>query len=386
MNKKKYFIFLLLASIISFNSTCKKSDKTYDKKSWLNAFKKQEILDAKPEKVAVLDELYKHPALLAVDEDYFYIIDNDKQTINLYSKTDSHLKSTFGGKGEGPSEFRMIQGFSVFSDYIFVNSPGKNSYFSRKGDLIKETKCPPELIPCLPVGKNYLTRDYSKSFERDINSPSMETKIILVGPDFKTKKVLFQKNLDTAYVYNSKTGQKEAWLFPAFCSYHVYNDKIYIGLSSLENFLFLVFDANGNELFEIKRPYEKQAIPGILKETILKRKYQTQTGEGYLDVKIQFFDYFPSFCSFQAVDDRIYIFQYPGIDRQRILIMDLQGKLLAANLVPFELNLLERESFRTLFSNLMFKGDKYYIVDNPETEKWEIWRSKIYNITQNPSQ
>jgi len=262
---KKYFLFLLMVSIIFIDSACKGYDMTYDKESWLNAFKKQEVLDAKPEKVAVIEELYKKPSLSDVDEDYFYIIDDDKQTINLHSKNDSRLKSTFGGAGEGPAEFRVIQGFKVYQDYIFINSPGKNSYFSRKGELIKEIKCPSELIPCLPVGNNYVTRDYSKSFERDINSPSMETKILLVGPDFKTKKVLFQKSLDTAYIFNSKTGQKEAWLFPAICSYQIYKDNIYIGLSSLENFFFIVFDANGHRLYEINRPYRKQAIPTILK-------------------------------------------------------------------------------------------------------------------------
>jgi hypothetical protein len=73
----------------------------------------------------------------------------------------------------------------------------------------------------------------------------METKIILVGPDFKTKKILFQKKLSTAYVFNSKTGQNEAWLFPDICSFKIYKDNIYIGLSSLESFFFVVFDANG---------------------------------------------------------------------------------------------------------------------------------------------
>jgi len=85
-----------------------------------------------------------------------------------------------------------------------------------------------------------------------------------------------------------------------------------------------------------------------------------------------------------VADDRIYVFQYPEIDKQRVLILDLKGKLLDVNLVPFDLNTLERESFRTLLSNLMFKGDRYYIVDNPETDKWEIWRSKVYDITQDP--
>jgi hypothetical protein len=35
-------------------------DRTYDQESWLNAFKKQEVLIVKPEKVAVIEETWFH--------------------------------------------------------------------------------------------------------------------------------------------------------------------------------------------------------------------------------------------------------------------------------------------------------------------------------------
>jgi hypothetical protein len=60
--------------------------------------------------------------------------------------------------------------------------------------------------------------------------------------------------------------------------------------------------------------------------------------------------------------------------------MDLKGKLLAVNLIPFDLKSLEKMSFRTLFSNLIHNGNSYYIKDNLETDKWELWRSKIYDF------
>ena len=382
--RKRYFLFLLMASIISIDSACKPYDRTYDKESWLNAFKKQEVLNVKPEKAAVIEELYKQPGLAAIDDDYFYIFNGTEQTMNIYSKNDARLKTTFGGKGEGPGEFRWMQGFRVCTNYLFINSPGKNSYFSKKGELLKELKCPPSLIPCQPVGNNYVTRDYSKSSERDINSPYMETKIILVGPDFKTKKILFQKNLNSAYEFNSKTGQNEAWIFSDYCSFKIYKDNIYIGLSSLESFFFMVFDANGKQLYEINRPYRKQEIPELFKETIRKKQYTMMSNENQ-KVKIQFYDYFPSFCNFEVADDRIYVFLYPEIDRQRILILDLKGKLLAVNLIPFDLKSLERSSYRILFSNLIHNGESYYIKDNLETDKWELWRLKICDIGQVPA-
>ncbi len=383
--KKRYFLYLLMISIISIDSACKASDKTYDKDFWLNALKKREVLSVRPEKVAAIKELYKQPGLAAIDDDYFYIFNGNEHTINIYSKNDARLKATFGGKGEGPGEFRWLQAFRIYTNYLFINSPGKNSYFSKKGELFKEVKSPSSLIPCLPVGNNYVTRDYSKSSERNINSPYLETKITLVGPDFKTKKILFHKKLNTAYVFNSNTGQNELSLFPDICSFKVYQDNIYIGLSSQESFFFVVFDANGNRLYEINRPYQKHEIPGIFKETIRKKQYTMMSNENQ-KVKIHFYDYFPSFCSFEVADDRIYVFLYPEIDRQKILILDLKGKLLAVNLIPFDLKSLERSSYRTLFSNLIHKGESYYIKDNLETAKWELWRLKIYDIGQVPTQ
>jgi hypothetical protein len=146
----------------------------------------------------------------------------------------------------------------------------------------------------------------------------------------------------------------------------------------------MVFDANGKQVYEINRPYRKQEIQGLFKETIQKKQYTMMTNENQ-KVKIQFYDYFPSFCSFEVADDRIYVFLYPEIDRQRILILDLKGKLLAVNLIPFDLKSLERSSYRILFSNLIHNGERYYIKDNLETDKWELWRLKICDIGQVPA-
>ena len=71
----------------------------------------------------------------------------DDQSIKIYSRENLRLKMKLGGKGEGPSEFRMLQGINVYDEYIFANSPGKNSYFSKTGNLLKEVKCPPEFVP-----------------------------------------------------------------------------------------------------------------------------------------------------------------------------------------------------------------------------------------------
>jgi hypothetical protein len=374
--KRILHFYLFTAVIIYVNISCNSKTGHYDEALWLDAFKKQEVLDVEPEKLVELEEVYKMPGLSYIDDHYMYIIASNEQTINIYSKKDFRLTVKLGGKGEGPSEFRFIQGINVYPDYIFVNSPGKNSYFSKKGELLKEVRCPPALIPCLPVGNNFVSREYSMPSERNSNSPDMERKIVLVGPDFEIKKILFHKILEGgSYVYNPKTNQKEARLFPDYCSFKIYKNNIYIGLSTQEGFFFTVLDSNGKKLYKINRPYIKRKIPDFLKEAIRKRQYRTITSNQ--KVKISFYKYFPSFCDFEVVDDRIYVFLYPEADRQRILIMDLKGKLLDVILIPFDSEIFETSSYRILFSNIIHKGAKYYLQDNMKTNKWEIWRLKI---------
>jgi len=375
--KKVYFCYLLAVSIIVFIITCGPGTEKYNEKLWKNAFKKQEVLEFKPELVAEFEEVYKRPLLQYIDDKNIYINGSNEQTINIYTRKECRLKIKFGGKGEGPGEFRIIQGFKVYEDFIFINSPGKNSYFSKKGELLKEVRCPPALVPCLPVGDNFITREYSLPTVKDINNSFMEIKTVLVGSDFKEKKILFSKSLNTKYTYNAKTGKKEARLFPESCTFKIYKNNIYIGYSSMDGFFFTVFDSSGNKLYEINRPYIKRKIPDALKDVIRNRKEKYRQRGSNLEVEILFFEYFPSFCTFSVANDKIYVFLYPEIDKQRILILDLKGKLIDVSLIPFDLQSLEKFSFRILYSNIVHNGEKYYIKDNFETSKWELWRLKL---------
>jgi hypothetical protein len=365
--KTRFFYYLLAAFIVTINFGCSSGNTSYNNEMWSNAFEKQGTIDTKPEKQGEFDEPFKSPSLQYIDDHYVYLICYNEYTVNIYSIKDFLLKTKFGGKGEGPSQFRRLQGFKVYPGFIFVNSPGKNSYFSKSGKLLKEVKSPPHLIPCLPVKDNFVTRGHSMPTGNDLNSPYIEVKTVLVDPGFKIKKILSHKVIAGKYTYNSRTGKKESKLFPGQCDFRIYKDRIYIGFSSMEGFYFTVFDWNGDKLYEINRPYRKRKIPDILKQAIRKKKYR-QRGSN-LEIEIHFYDYFPSFCNFQVADDKIYVFMYPEIDRQRVLIMDLKGKLLDVRLLPFDIKLFEKWSWRFLLSNKIHSGAKYYLRDNYETNK-----------------
>ena len=374
--KRVGYIFLLLSAIIGIAGiSCNSKNEKYDNELWLEALTKQNVLQVKPEKVAEFEEEYKYPSIVSIDSQNLYIIKHEDMSVKIYTRKDFHFSATFGGKGEGPGEFRMIQGFNVYEDFVFVNSMGKNSYFSKKGNLLKETRCPPHLIPCYPLGNNFVTYEFSGLPDPD--NPDAYVKIVLIGPKFETKRVLFQKKIKKYnIIYNSKSGQNESWLFPNYVLYQVYKDNIYIGYLSTDNFLFIVFDSQGNKLYEIKRPYLKTRIPDLIKQAI--RKRQKKKNESLrIKEKINFNEYFPSFCSFEVSDDKIFVFLFPTIEGQRVMVMDLQGKLLEANLVPFDLTFFETNAVRNLFYMKIHNGRKYFLKDNIETNKWELWSLRL---------
>jgi len=368
---------VLILLLIVFAVGCSSRGDNYDEVSWRDALlNKQNVLDVKPEKEAEFSELFSSPSLAYVDHQYIYIYDSREGTVCVYSRNDYRLKLKFGKKGEGPGEFQRLHNIKVYEDFVFINSTGKNSYFSKDGRLQKEVRSPPHLIPCLPIGDNFVSDEYSWPPAGGHRTPFTEKKIILVGPDFKTRKILFQKSLNIAIVYDPKTGRNKYTLFSDYCSYRVYKNKIYIGLASPGGFFFTVFSANGRKLYEINRAYIKRSTPDFLKQAILKKPYRLHWNNQVL--KINFYKYLPSFSSFEVADDLIYIFLFPENGNQRILVMDLTGKLIGVTLVPFDLKSLEESSYQIFYSEkYIYKGESYYLKDNDKTNKWELWRLRL---------
>jgi hypothetical protein len=66
--------------------------------------------------------------------------------ISIYSLKDFKLIKKLRKEGEGPQEFKTFLGFGltvdIYPGHILVNSIDKISYFSRKGEFIKEKKTP----------------------------------------------------------------------------------------------------------------------------------------------------------------------------------------------------------------------------------------------------
>ncbi|MGE5342158.1 MAG: hypothetical protein ACM3SY_11845 [Candidatus Omnitrophota bacterium] len=150
-------------------------------------------------------------------------------------------------------------------------------------------------------------------------------------------------------------------------SFIVYKDRIYIG-DPTRGLSLQVFDSNGKELYRINLNYEKKKVPEeFIQEWLSERWPDRSVWEAYKKTCNPYFqEYFPPFLKFEVKNDKIYFFTYnrKGTDSE-VIVTDLKGKILRKAYVP--------HSRSRLGSDFTVANDKYYyVVDNEETEEWEL--------------
>ncbi|MCP4213198.1 MAG: hypothetical protein GY765_01020 [bacterium] len=378
---KTLFPTCLLLFLLAVGFTaCGPKHTDFDQKEWLNAVSGKDVkmLFIPPETVTEIKEVYKSPGLFAIDDEYYYISDNHSMSIHMYSTKDFQLKHSFGRQGEGPEEFKYFQRLAVYDDCIFISSPGKISRFSKKGTLIKETRCPPHMIPCYPVGDNYVANIYKMPTAVDAAKRYLNLKIVMLDSDFEIEETLIDRDFEGGYKHNFNTGQNEITVFEDQWDYFIYKDKVYFGYSTVDAFNFFVFDADGDLVYDIIRPHPKREIPDAVKEAVSKSKANVDWNKR--PVKVKFYQHYRAFCDFVVADERIYIFLFPDENSQRLIVTDLKGQVLEVVLLPFRVKMFEVAKFQFLNHNLIHDGYRYSTAHSPVTDNLLIYRYKICNL------
>lgn len=317
------------------------------------------------EKVAIFPDLPR-PHQIAVDNDQLYIIDHG--TIYIYSLNDFKLKKKFGKRGEGPQEFKELflkEGivFDAQTDDIVVTSQGKISIFRKDGNCKKEIKVLSAHI-VKPLGKNYV------GYERFYNQDNVfVNKLYLYSSEMKQLKIVFARES------HIQLRQGKGWIiFAAPFKYWTYDDKIYVAAE--DDFVIHVFDYNGKPLPPIKMEYKRLKLPKDLKDGV--RKY-LKTEPLYRD-SYEWFkrttrvpEYFPAIRGFNVTDGKIYVRTYgKSGNKTEFFIFDTMGKWLKKVFLPIaEYNL--EDSFPFTIKN----GKLYQLIENPETENYELYVTKI---------
>lgn len=312
------------------------------------------------------------PNSITLDENQIYIADWGH--ILIYCLKDFHLEKKFGKRGEGPGEFflRDMDNYGlriiVEPGYILVNSFTKISHFTKEGELIKEKRNIRGLQFFKPFGKKLIGYNRASGQKWRENKINYIT-INIYDPDsLEIEKEIYRKELYTQknsietleLALKLKNDTKRGII------YYPYGDKLII---EGENNNIYILDSEGKKLTAVNiHDYEKIKITGeFKKETFKYLKKRLPTAYQGVKKKGVFPGYYP-YRYFTVSDNKIYVLTFNNKGgKSEFYIFDLRGKLLKRTMVPFRDN-----EFLRVYPYTIKNSKIYQIVDNENTEEWEL--------------
>lgn len=321
------------------------------------------------EKAVALSDLV-NPKTITIEGNQIYITELD--SIFLYSLNDFKLQKKFGGKGEGPGEFRVTPTryitISLLPDSIVVDSIGKVTLFSREGKYLKEMKAP-LYGGVIPLGEKYV--GYSPVTEG--NTGFVLISIYEPGQNNSLKKVKdFHKFGYPIFRGNSKMDPVKMFRPPlAF----TYQDKIYVD-DGMEGKIY-VFDSSGKRLYTIELECDKIALAGKLKDEYIDTFKTSPTYKAFYEIarhRLEFSAYLPKIRQCHVIDNKIYALTYKRetAEKGEFLICDLKGTLLKRVMIPFkESDIIE------LYPYTIKDNKIYQLVESQDSEEWELHINEI---------
>lgn len=313
--------------------------------------------------VVLLPDLQK-PENIIIDHDQILI--TQFPYVYIYSLKSFTLIKKFGKAGEGPQEFSnyvMVQIHPAHPDYIIVGSRGKMSFFTRDGKFVQEVKsgAGSSVATYKPVGKKYANYGILR-----------ENKIVYLTVDIynsnfqKIKEVIrWQKPIQRGKPFNPTDIESQGGEFST-C-----NKKTIVLLREKGN--IEVFDDDGRKLFSIHYDYERIPVTADdIKAIHHFFKTDPRLRQFYENIKslFKFPKYFPSARTMAVADKKIYVLTNKKREgKNEFVIFDIgnRGKFLKKSMVPFK-NANPLEPYPFTISN----GKLFQLVDNEETEEWEL--------------
>jgi len=275
-----------------------------------------------------------------------------------------------GRHGEGPGESLWISNFSILPDFYLIVGPAKISFFDKEGNYKKDIKKKGYFSQCLPLGNNYVTREYSHELEneREYSERYSILKYVLLNQKTEKIKELFSGITRKVEIINKKT-KKRSIIGPTDCrKCIIYKNHLYIGSSNVK-FFFSVFDSSGDHLYDIDKPFPRRKVTDAEKREGKKQFYEHIQNH---DWELEYFEYYPAYRDFLVEDDCIYVFLFPEKGKQKILKLDLKGNFKRSVTIPYT-NYLEYENIYTIS-----KGVLFFLKENDSTENWELLSMAIF--------
>jgi hypothetical protein len=309
------------------------------------------------EKITTFPQLSK-PILIKVGENVICI--NEGFVMYLYDLNDFKLIKKVGRKGEGPGEFSSDLDINILKEKIMIESQGKLSFYSLKGDLIKEIRRPPKYRRLKILEDRYVASSGILSKEVYHNVA------IILDTDFNELKTFYHDEA-RYHQQKQKTHRASTWTFD------VSEKKCFIVGSS--DFKIDVFDKNGDLLYIIAPEYERVKYAQEYIDAWFNRIKRNLGMDAYYDVKqrVRFPEFFPAILDLIVDNGHVYVITYRRKENQsECFIFDLQGKLVKKTWLP-----LKNYDGVYLFPYCINNNYLYQLIDNEEEEVWELQRFPI---------
>lgn len=314
-------------------------------------------------KTVTLPEIMK-PGALSVDDTQIYITEN--ATVFIYALKDFKLIKKFGKEGQGPQEFaihpRVPLSVDSSTDKLIINSLGKVSFFSKKGEFLKEIRALPNYFNFQPIGDQYL--GLGQAFDDN----ALYNTVNIFDQNLKKIKEIHRADsglkgpgkgirvLQKPFMYQ---GNKDNILLPGEKG------------SEID-----VFDTGMNKRFTITVDHKKKRVTQDFKDSVI-NYFQTspRTKDIYevLLKPVSFPDTFPVYQVFFLVEDRILVLTWEKEKGNNLFfVYDLAGKFLKKVWIPLVYqNDLE-------FYPITIKGGKLYqLIEDFDSEEWNLHISTV---------
>jgi hypothetical protein len=301
---------------------------------------------------------HSKPELIKVGENLICI--NEDAVVYLYDLNDFKLIKKFGRKGEGPGEFSTSMIINILEEKIMIESRGKLSFYSLKGDLIKEIRRLPKYRRLKILEDRFVASSgiLSKEVYHNI--------AIIIDADFNEIKTFYH---DEARYHQQKQKTHDAftWMFD------VSEKKCFIVGS--HDFKIDVFNKNGNSLFTISPKYEKVKISQEYIDAWFNRIKKRWGLDRYYLVKkiVRWTEFFPAIRDLIVDNGHVYVITYRRQqEKNEFFIYDLEGKPVKKTFLP-----LQDYDGVALFPYSIKNNFLYQLIDNEEEEVWELHRFSI---------
>ena len=318
------------------------------------------------EKVAEFPELinpssFTHP--LNIDGKNIFITDGIN--VYIYSAEDYKLKKKIGKAGEGPGEFIGFDNgkavtASISPEHVIVSSVNKVSFFSKKGDFIKEVKTLNGFI-FITYADNFVGNTFETDGKNTFSALNFyDNKFTKVKELARFSQFSLRSKFSPYFIHRPK---------PV-----VYKGKLYV--NNPDTGIIDVYEKEGNKIKSLSYNYENiKVTDSNKKETFDFYEADIRVKQFFKQVKnlIDFPEYFPLIKTYHIADNKIYVLTYKQSgDSSEFLVFDLNGKFLKKLMFPLEhVNYLETTPYT------IHNGKIYQLLFDDDSEMWNLYTNKI---------